>query len=51
MILGQDPYHGRGQAMGLCFSVPAGVTPPPSLRNIFAELGTDLGLPVPDTAI
>jgi uracil-DNA glycosylase len=47
VILGQDPYHGRGQAMGLCFSVPAGVTPPPSLRNIFAELGTDLGLPQP----
>jgi uracil-DNA glycosylase len=46
-ILGQDPYHGRGQAMGLCFSVPAGVTPPPSLRNIFMELGTDLGLPQP----
>src|SRR5690348_13075779 len=43
VILGQDPYHGRGQAMGLSFSVPVGVTPPPSLRNIFAELGTDLG--------
>ncbi len=49
VILGQDPYHGRGQAMGLSFSVPAGVTPPPSLRNIFAELGSDLGLPVPDS--
>jgi uracil-DNA glycosylase len=49
VILGQDPYHGRGQAMGLCFSVPAGVTPPPSLRNIFTELGTDLGLPPPAT--
>ena len=47
VILGQDPYHGRGQAMGLCFSVPAGVTPPPSLRNIFTELGTDLGLARP----
>jgi uracil-DNA glycosylase len=47
VILGQDPYHGRGQAMGLCFSVPAGVTPPPSLRNIFAELGTDLGQTAP----
>jgi uracil-DNA glycosylase len=47
VILGQDPYHGRGQAMGLCFSVPAGVTSPPSLRNIFQELGTDLGLPQP----
>lgn len=49
VILGQDPYHGRGQAMGLCFSVPAGVTPPPSLRNIFAELQADLGLPVPSS--
>jgi len=49
VILGQDPYHGRGQAMGLAFSVPAGVPPPPSLRNIFAELGTDLGLPAPGT--
>jgi len=47
VILGQDPYHGRGQAMGLCFSVPAGVTPPPSLRNIFIELRSDVGLPVP----
>ena len=47
VILGQDPYHGRGQAMGLSFSVPARVTPPPSLRNIFAELGTDLGLTTP----
>lgn len=49
VILGQDPYHGRGQAMGLSFSVPAGVPPPPSLRNIFTELGTDLGLPTPAT--
>ena len=47
LILGQDPYHGRGQAMGLAFSVPDGVPPPPSLRNVFTELGTDLGLPVP----
>ncbi|MGL6279320.1 MAG: uracil-DNA glycosylase [Gaiella sp.] len=47
VILGQDPYHGRGQAMGLCFSVPAGVTPPPSLRNVFQELHDDLGVPVP----
>lgn len=47
VILGQDPYHGRGQAMGLCFSVPDGVPPPPSLRNIFTELGTDLDLPQP----
>jgi uracil-DNA glycosylase len=49
VILGQDPYHGRGQAMGLCFSVPTGVTPPPSLRNIFMELGTDLDLPQPSS--
>ena len=49
VILGQDPYHGRGQAMGLCFSVPNGVTPPPSLRNIFMELGTDLDLPQPSS--
>jgi uracil-DNA glycosylase len=47
VILGQDPYHGPGQAMGLCFSVPPGVPPPPSLVNIFTELGTDLGLPRP----
>jgi uracil-DNA glycosylase len=44
MILGQDPYHGPGQAHGLCFSVPAGVRPPPSLLNIFKELESDLGL-------
>ncbi len=49
VILGQDPYHGAGQAMGLSFSVPAGVPPPPSLRNIFAELETDLALPPPAT--
>jgi uracil-DNA glycosylase len=49
VILGQDPYHGRGQAMGLSFSVPAGVTPPPSLRNVFAELHSDLGLPIPNS--
>lgn len=47
VILGQDPYHGEGQAEGLAFSVPAGVTPPPSLRNIFKELQRDLGLPPP----
>lgn len=45
VILGQDPYHGFGQAHGLAFSAPRGVTPPPSLRNILAELGTDLQLP------
>jgi uracil-DNA glycosylase len=44
VVLGQDPYHGRGQAMGLCFSVPPGVPAPPSLQNIHKELETDLGL-------
>lgn len=44
VILGQDPYHGPGQAMGLSFSVPDGVTPPPSLRNIFREIENDLGV-------
>lgn len=44
VILGQDPYHGTGQAHGLCFSVPTGVTPPPSLVNIFKELENDLGI-------
>ena len=48
VILGQDPYHGPGQAHGLCFSVAAGVAPPPSLRNIFTELETDLGIARPD---
>ncbi len=47
VILGQDPYHGPGQAHGLCFSVPRGIAPPPSLVNIFKELRTDLGIPVP----
>jgi len=47
VILGQDPYHGPGQAHGLCFSVPPGITPPPSLVNIFKELHTDLGVPLP----
>lgn len=42
VIIGQDPYHGPGQAHGLCFSVPAGVPPPPSLVNIFAEINTDM---------
>ena len=45
VILGQDPYHGPGQAHGLSFSVPEGITPPPSLRNIFKELAMDLGEP------
>ena len=44
VILGQDPYHGEGQAHGLCFSVPNGVRPPPSLVNIFKELESDLGV-------
>lgn len=47
VILGQDPYHGPGQAEGLAFSVPHGVRPPPSLRNIFKELARDLGHPAP----
>jgi len=47
VLLGQDPYHGPGQAHGLCFSVPDGVPPPPSLRNIFVEQERDLGLPPP----
>ncbi|NTV83939.1 MAG: uracil-DNA glycosylase [Bacteroidales bacterium] len=47
VILGQDPYHGPGQAHGLCFSVPAGIAHPPSLVNIFKEIKTDLGIPVP----
>ncbi len=45
VILGQDPYHGPGQAHGLCFSVPEGVQTPPSLVNIYKELESDLGIP------
>ncbi|HQW65260.1 MAG TPA: uracil-DNA glycosylase [Pseudomonadota bacterium] len=48
VILGQDPYHGPGQAHGLCFSVRPGVPPPPSLQNIHAELESDLGIARPD---
>ncbi len=48
VILGQDPYHGPGQAHGLCFSVQNGVPPPPSLVNIFKELHDDVGVPIPD---
>ncbi len=48
LILGQDPYHGRGQAHGLCFSVRPGVPVPPSLQNIFIELEKDLGYPPPN---
>ena len=44
VILGQDPYHGKGQAHGLCFSVPAGVPPPPSLVNMYKEIHKDLGI-------
>lgn len=47
VILGQDPYHGPGQAHGLCFSVPYGVPPPPSLVNIFKELQSDIGIQIP----
>jgi uracil-DNA glycosylase len=48
VILGQDPYHGKGQAHGLCFSVPQGIPKPPSLVNIFKELQTDIGIPIPE---
>ncbi len=47
VILGQDPYHGPKQAHGLCFSVQHGIKPPPSLVNIYKELHSDLGLPIP----
>ena len=47
VILGQDPYHGAGQAHGLSFSVPDGVRLPPSLLNIFKEINDDLGIPIP----
>lgn len=49
VILGQDPYHGAGQAHGLAFSVQPGVKPPPSLMNMFKELEADIGLPRPTT--
>ncbi len=48
VILGQDPYHGAGQAHGLCFSVKKGTPPPPSLQNIFKELRDDLGIDPPN---
>lgn len=51
VILGQDPYHGPGQAEGLAFSVPAGQAWPPSLRNIFKELSRDLGLALPSPGL
>lgn len=47
VIIGQDPYHGEGQAHGLCFSVKKGVTPPPSLKNIYKELKADIGFEIP----
>ena len=47
VLLGQDPYHGFGQAHGLCFSVPEGIPKPPSLINIFKEIEADLGIPAP----
>ena len=47
VILGQDPYHGEGQANGLCFSVLPGVKVPPSLQNIYKEINAELGLPIP----
>jgi len=47
VILGQDPYHGKGQAHGLSFSVPDGIKPPPSLVNIFKEIRSDLGVEMP----
>lgn len=49
VIIGQDPYHGPGQANGLCFSVNDGMPHPPSLKNIFKELQTDLGKPYPES--
>ena len=49
VILGQDPYHGRGQAHGLCFSVKPPTPPPPSLKNIFREMTTDLGHDAPSS--
>ena len=50
VIIGQDPYHGQGQAHGLCFSVPDGIKAPPSLVNIFKEIKNDLGIEIPATA-
>jgi uracil-DNA glycosylase len=49
VIIGQDPYHGPGQAHGLCFSVNDGIAFPPSLRNIFKEIKNDIGTPIPET--
>ena len=49
VIIGQDPYHGEGQAHGLCFSVKEGVTPPPSLKNIFKEINQEYDYPIPES--
>ncbi len=49
VIIGQDPYHGKGQANGLCFSVADHIAIPPSLQNIYKEIHEDLGLPIPST--
>ena len=49
VIIGQDPYHGEGQANGLCFSVNDGVPFPPSLQNIFKEVSSDMGVPIPQS--
>lgn len=49
VIIGQDPYHGEGQAHGLCFSVNDGITHPPSLKNIFKEIESDLSIPYPES--
>ncbi|MEE2700123.1 MAG: uracil-DNA glycosylase [Bacteroidota bacterium] len=49
VILGQDPYHGKGQAHGLSFSVPDNIKPPPSLKNIFKELASDMQIPISET--
>ncbi len=49
VIIGQDPYHGQGQAHGLCFSVPKGIKIPPSLKNIFKEINQDIGLPISES--
>ncbi|MDR9400494.1 MAG: uracil-DNA glycosylase [Psychroflexus sp.] len=49
VVLGQDPYHGKGQAQGLCFSVPNGIAQPPSLENIFKEIEQDIGKPRPNS--
>ncbi|MFI5163782.1 MAG: uracil-DNA glycosylase [Bacteroidia bacterium] len=49
VLIGQDPYHGPGQANGLCFSVSDGIAQPPSLQNIFKELNHDLAIPIPRT--